>query len=144
MDVDSNEDNKENHDQDGSLIASQPRPYQEADMMNFSMADEDDIASCSQFSVHAQDEEEEEDENRKSSSAAECGTIEKVILQNFMCHKYFEVELGSRVNFVIGRNGSKYMRLTVSRFQLILSYPLSPFQRWQKCNLGWYCHRFGW
>eukprot|EP00794_Sanderia_malayensis_P000113 gene113-724_t len=37
---------------------------------------------------------------------AEVGIIEKVILQNFMCHKYLEVNFGSNVNFIIGRNGS--------------------------------------
>ncbi|GMM33838.1 hypothetical protein DASC09_011630 [Saccharomycopsis crataegensis] len=37
---------------------------------------------------------------------AAAGIIEKIILQNFMCHEFFELELGPRLNFIIGRNGS--------------------------------------
>lgn len=44
-----------------------------------------------------------QDEDR---SAAESGVIEKIILQNFMCHGYFELDLGPQLNFIIGRNGS--------------------------------------
>uniref|UniRef100_A0A6G1SBV1 Structural maintenance of chromosomes protein 6 n=1 Tax=Aceria tosichella TaxID=561515 RepID=A0A6G1SBV1_9ACAR len=34
------------------------------------------------------------------------GSIRKIKLQNFMCHESFELNLGSRVNFIIGPNGS--------------------------------------
>ncbi|WEJ93315.1 Structural maintenance of chromosomes protein 6 [Yamadazyma tenuis] len=34
------------------------------------------------------------------------GVIEKISLKNFMCHDFFELELGPRLNFIIGRNGS--------------------------------------
>ncbi|EJS42609.1 rhc18p [Saccharomyces arboricola H-6] len=34
------------------------------------------------------------------------GYIKKVILKNFMCHEHFELELGSRLNFIVGNNGS--------------------------------------
>ncbi|CAI4659109.1 BFH_collapsed_G0038890.mRNA.1.CDS.1 [Saccharomyces cerevisiae] len=34
------------------------------------------------------------------------GYIKKVILRNFMCHEHFELELGSRLNFIVGNNGS--------------------------------------
>lgn len=34
------------------------------------------------------------------------GIIEKISLTNFMCHDLFELELGPRLNFIIGRNGS--------------------------------------
>ena len=37
---------------------------------------------------------------------AEVGVIEKVTLQNFMCHKFLEIGFGSNVNFIIGKNGS--------------------------------------
>jgi len=36
----------------------------------------------------------------------QAGTISKVILVQFMCHRYQVVELGPQVNFVIGHNGS--------------------------------------
>ncbi len=39
---------------------------------------------------------------------AEVGIVEKVVLQHFMCHKYLEMNFGSNVNFIIGRNGSKF------------------------------------
>ena len=34
------------------------------------------------------------------------GYIKKVTLRNFMCHEYFELELGPRLNFIVGNNGS--------------------------------------
>ncbi|UZJ52289.1 hypothetical protein CBS101457_001609 [Exobasidium rhododendri] len=37
---------------------------------------------------------------------AEMGVIEKISLTNFMCHDRLEVRLGSKLNFVIGHNGS--------------------------------------
>ncbi|EFP93825.1 myosin ATPase [Puccinia graminis f. sp. tritici CRL 75-36-700-3] len=36
----------------------------------------------------------------------QAGTISKVILVQFMCHRYQVVELGPQINFVIGHNGS--------------------------------------
>ncbi|CCD27110.1 DNA repair protein SMC6 NDAI_0J02180 [Naumovozyma dairenensis CBS 421] len=35
-----------------------------------------------------------------------CGYIKKVILRNFMCHEHFELDLGPRLNFIVGNNGS--------------------------------------
>lgn len=37
---------------------------------------------------------------------ADCGTISRVELHNFMCHKYLKVDFGPKINFVIGHNGS--------------------------------------
>ncbi|KAH6568645.1 hypothetical protein BASA60_008601 [Batrachochytrium salamandrivorans] len=34
------------------------------------------------------------------------GTIERVELVNFMCHSYLQVSLGSKINFIVGHNGS--------------------------------------
>lgn len=38
---------------------------------------------------------------------AEAGVIEKIVLSNFMCHKYLEVRFGPKLNFIIGHNGSE-------------------------------------
>lgn len=50
------------------------------------------------------------DEEMHEEDASECGTIKSVKLVNFMCHEKFQIELGPRVNFITGRNGSKYIR----------------------------------
>ena len=34
------------------------------------------------------------------------GTIKSVRLQNFMCHENLRVDLGPRINFITGENGS--------------------------------------
>ncbi|KAI9617260.1 hypothetical protein H4Q26_013126 [Puccinia striiformis f. sp. tritici PST-130] len=39
-------------------------------------------------------------------SVRQAGSISKVILVQFMCHRYQVVELGPQINFVIGHNGS--------------------------------------
>jgi hypothetical protein len=39
--------------------------------------------------------------------APEPGAIESMELVNFMCHKYLKMNFGSKINFVIGHNGSK-------------------------------------
>ncbi|KAH9469428.1 hypothetical protein MJO29_003615 [Puccinia striiformis f. sp. tritici] len=41
-----------------------------------------------------------------TGSVREAGSISKVILVQFMCHRYQVVELGPQINFVIGHNGS--------------------------------------
>ena len=37
---------------------------------------------------------------------SEPGVIEKVYIENFMCHERLEFDFGQNVNFVIGCNGS--------------------------------------
>lgn len=36
----------------------------------------------------------------------EPGHIQQIVLENFMCHENFKVDLGPRINFIIGPNGS--------------------------------------
>ncbi|KAI8642202.1 hypothetical protein BD408DRAFT_443709 [Parasitella parasitica] len=36
----------------------------------------------------------------------EAGTISRVEVVNFMCHKFLQIDLGPKINFVIGHNGS--------------------------------------
>ncbi|KAI8088130.1 RecF/RecN/SMC [Thamnidium elegans] len=42
----------------------------------------------------------------ENMSFNESGTIARVEVVNFMCHKYLKVDLGPKINFVIGHNGS--------------------------------------
>ncbi|ORX37313.1 P-loop containing nucleoside triphosphate hydrolase protein [Kockovaella imperatae] len=37
--------------------------------------------------------------------ASDAGIIKQVILVDFMCHRHFSVELGNRMNFIVGHNG---------------------------------------
>ncbi|RCH92677.1 Structural maintenance of chromosomes protein 6, partial [Rhizopus stolonifer] len=39
-------------------------------------------------------------------SINEAGTIARVEVVNFMCHKYLKIDFGPKINFVIGHNGS--------------------------------------
>lgn len=48
-------------------------------------------------------------ENDSEELLADCGTIESITLNNFMCHDHFEITFNPRVNFVIGQNGSKFV-----------------------------------
>lgn len=43
---------------------------------------------------------------RNDDNSPPPGYIKKVILKNFMCHEHFELELGPRLNFIVGNNGS--------------------------------------
>lgn len=45
-----------------------------------------------------------DDEDEETTSRA--GFIRKLTLKNFMCHDFFELSFGPRMNFIIGRNGS--------------------------------------
>lgn len=47
-----------------------------------------------------------DDELDVEENSATAGIIEKIILRNFMCHDNFELNLGPRINIIIGSNGS--------------------------------------
>lgn len=46
------------------------------------------------------------DVNDNFSELSPAGYIKKIVLKNFMCHEHFELELGPRLNFIVGNNGS--------------------------------------
>ena len=49
------------------------------------------------------------------------GSIVKIELQNFMCHTFFEIELSPSVNFIVGRNGSKFQNSWAHVYNIIYS-----------------------
>ncbi|CAH6723874.1 structural maintenance of chromosomes protein 6 [[Candida] jaroonii] len=68
-----------------------------------------DSGSGSQSESESSESESESDTDEDSDNEqlpAQAGVIEKITLKNFMCHDSFELELGPRLNFIIGRNGS--------------------------------------
>lgn len=38
------------------------------------------------------------------------GSIRRISVENFMCHSSLTIELGDRVNFITGQNGSTFVR----------------------------------
>ena len=42
-------------------------------------------------------------------SEADVGIVESILLKNFMCHSVLDFKFNSNVNFVIGRNGSRFI-----------------------------------
>ncbi|CAI1603086.1 hypothetical protein SEUBUCD646_0L04230 [Saccharomyces eubayanus] len=73
------------------------------------------FAPMTQFSNNTLDEEDSGIRSNSETTVADndafleespSGYIKKVILRNFMCHEHFELELGSRLNFIVGNNGS--------------------------------------
>jgi len=59
------------------------------------------------------DEEEEQEEaahfGNERDAEAEAGIIEKIRLENFMCHRHLELSFGPNINFIVGVNGSKFL-----------------------------------
>lgn len=41
------------------------------------------------------------------AGALQAGIITKIRLENFMCHTHMEIDIGDRVNFITGQNGSQ-------------------------------------
>ncbi|GAB5592606.1 Structural maintenance of chromosomes protein 6 [Umbelopsis nana] len=81
---------------------------------------ESDVDSTD-ISLHEEEEEEEDDFNVEHNvrparlslggnsnliEESDYGTVESMELVNFMCHKYLKMSFGSKINFVIGHNGS--------------------------------------
>lgn len=90
--------------------------------------------SRSQFTRMYQCNAEAEMEKAKDVNG-EIGHIQEITLQNFMCHSHFHLELGPRINFILGPNGSKFQYLFLFSM-LFLNFP-----RWQVGHSQW--NRFG-
>ncbi|KAI9485269.1 MAG: P-loop containing nucleoside triphosphate hydrolase protein [Benjaminiella poitrasii] len=59
---------------------------------------EEELSSSDTYDVNAID--------LNNLKVNEAGTIARVELVDFMCHKYLKIEFGPKINFVIGHNGS--------------------------------------
>lgn len=46
------------------------------------------------------------------------GFIEKIKVKNFKCHDYLEFEFHPYINFILGRNGSNYLRFLFYKYLL--------------------------
>lgn len=100
------------------------KPKRSKMTQNANGSDDEDIQDGSQSSEGSSDESEDgsngsstEDEDSDDESSGEqtdhdhsmpahAGVIQRLSLKNFMCHDSFELDLGPRLNFIIGRNGS--------------------------------------
>ncbi|EGG13304.1 structural maintenance of chromosome protein [Cavenderia fasciculata] len=64
-------------------------------------------------SSESEDEEMDEDEDGVAGES-ELGIIESISVENFMCHRHFEIKFGPNVNFISGENGSGKSALLVA------------------------------
>ena len=56
------------------------------------------------------------------------GIVKLIRLENFMCHSSLQIELGDRVNFITGQNGSKTsLSLYLSGFRILRSVSYNTF-----------------
>jgi len=53
------------------------------------------------------------DSNIPTTFRSGVGTISRIRLENFMCHDNLQIELDQWVNFVTGRNGSRYIKTLI-------------------------------
>lgn len=43
---------------------------------------------------------------KQKKDESDAGIIERIVLENFMCHKHLDVAFGNNINFIVGVNGS--------------------------------------
>lgn len=91
------------------LMSSQKRPRisqgtdsNEDDVNSTKHKDQSDSESDSESESDTGSEDDTEDDTLPASA----GILERLQLKNFMCHDSFELDLGPRLNFIVGRNGS--------------------------------------
>lgn len=80
---------------------------QPATQNGFSQATIDGYESSQLDESQYMETQDDADNTSADALPPDCGTIESIQLFNFMCHDHFEITFNPRVNFVIGKNGSK-------------------------------------
>ena len=85
--------------------------------------DDEDFSSGDDFSQNNKENRENgETEDNFSPDTFEAGLITRIYMEDFMCHRKFTIELGRRVNFITGQNGSGSSALFYKSIKSDLSY----------------------
>ena len=109
-----------------SKPASEPAPLPRQSILGSDDSEDED----QEQDLDSSDDEEMATQSR-SASERRGGTVEEIILENFMCHKHLKTTLGPKINFLTGPNGSKSCVFTSPmRRSLIMSC------RWEECGVG--------
>ena len=85
-----------------SKPASEPAPLPRQSILGSDDSEDED----QEQDLDSSDDEEMATQSR-SASERRGGTVEEIILENFMCHKHLKTTLGPKINFLTGPNGSK-------------------------------------
>lgn len=83
---------------------------EDAEPVNNGASYENDELDDDYSSISSLEDQETAVERMKNQDGhtARHGVVDRIELINFMCHKKLVIELGPRLNFVIGHNGSEY------------------------------------
>lgn len=52
-----------------------------------------------------------DEKRQKKDDTPDAGIIERIVLENFMCHKHLDVSFGNNINFIVGVNGSMFAEI---------------------------------
>ncbi|ORY25918.1 hypothetical protein BCR39DRAFT_542516 [Naematelia encephala] len=92
-----------------SLVTQEERIEEDEDEED----EDEDESAVEKTQEYADDEENirvfneiRQKEGRRIGKASEAGIIKSIVLINFMCHQHLNVSFGSRMNFLVGHNGS--------------------------------------
>ena len=83
-------------DEDGDEVDSLPQLTDEDDDVEASNEADDDNDNAA----------DDDEENTSGKDQHEAGQILRIYLEDFMCHRKFDISFGRHLNFVTGLNGS--------------------------------------
>jgi hypothetical protein len=66
----------------------------------------DDVEASNEADDDNDDAADDEEENTSGKDQHEAGQILRIYLEDFMCHRKFDISFGRHLNFVTGLNGS--------------------------------------
>ena len=85
-------------DEDGDEVDSLPQLTDEDEC--------DDVEASNEADDDNDDAADDEEENTSGKDRHEAGQILRIYLEDFMCHRKFDISFGRHLNFVTGLNGS--------------------------------------